>query len=787
MRRAIPGSATFAVRLGQWITAHAWPVVIAVALLAAVLGYGAKFLEFNTNYRVFFSEENPQLKAFEALEKTYTKTDNILFTLKPKQGDVFQPEVLALVQELTAASWKLPYAQRVDSITNFQHTRADEDELIVEDLVEGDPHALDAQALEKIRAAAMAEPLLVGQILAPDGQATGVNVTVNLERKDAYEVPHTVEKVRALVEQMREKYPAIEIRPSGMVFMNNAFMESSMRDMQALVPAMYGVLLVTMVLFLRSILATLATTFVIFFSAASAMGFGGWIGYPMTPSTSTVPTIVLTLAIADSIHILLSMLNAMRGGMARRDAIVESLRINLQPVFLTSLTTCIGFLALNSSEAPPFWHLGNMAAFGVMMAFFYSVTFLPALLTLLPITVKPAKEDRTHTMERFANFLIHYRLPVLLASMAVSVFLGAMVSRIELNDQFVQYFDHSIAFRGDTEFMIEHLTGVYNIDYNIAAGGPAQVSNPHYLTLIDHYARWLREQPEVRHVYSISDIFKRLNRNMHNDDDEWYRLPDDEALAGQYLLLYELSLPYGLDLNDRINIDKSAVRLSVWLDDMSTNEIRAFKEKSEQWLKDNAPEFMRAEGTSPVVMFAYISQRNIDSMTRGNILSLLLISLSILIALRSVKIGLFSLVPNIVPIFLGYGVWGLLIGEINMAVAICAAVSLGIIVDDSVHFLSKYLRARREKGLSSEGAVRYAFTMVGPALIVTTLILMAGFGMLATSAFQLNAYLGLLTLIVIGCALAADFLLLPTLLLTIDRDRGQGSRGTGKQGNGGSA
>jgi len=288
---------------------------------------------------------------------------------------------------------------------------------------------------------------------------------------------------------------------------------------------------------------------------------------------------------------------------------------------------------------------------------------------------------------------------------------------------------------------------------------------------MENYANWLRTQSEVLHVYSMADIFKRLNKNMHGDAPEYYKLPDSRELAAQYLLLYEFSLPYGLDLNDRINVDKSATRLTVTLKDMSTREIRDFKNRSENWLRENTPEYMHTESTSPVVMFAYISERNIDSMTQGNIIALTLISLCILFALKSVKLGFVSLVPNLVPVAMGFGIWAFFVGQINMAAAVITAVSLGIIVDDTVHFLSKYHRARREKGLNSQDAVRYAFSTVGTALLVTTVVLVLGFGVLMFSGFAMNNVMGTLTAIVIACALIADFFLLAPLLMLIDKDK----------------
>ncbi len=756
------------VNLTRFIVYKPWLMVFLCLLIVAGIGYGGKNLQFNTNYRVFFAEENPQLAAFDEIERVYIKTDNILFTVKPKQGDVFQPQVLKLMQELTAEGWKLPYSQRVDSITNFQHSYAQDDDLTVADLVEKDALQLSMDAIEQIKTTAMNEALLVGKILSHDGSTAGINVMINLPGKNMEEVPEAANAARELVKQFKASYPDIEVRPSGMVFMNNAFMENSMQDMMILTPIMFITLIVVAVIMVRSISATLAILLVILFSAMAALGFGGWLHFPLTPPSAITPTIVLTLAIADSIHIIMSMKKAMQLGMAKKEAIIESLRINFQPVFLTSLTTAIGFLSLNFSEAPPFWHLGNMTAFGVCAAFLFSIVLLPALLAILPIRVKQHPDDHKGAMDHLADFVIKFSTPLLIISITLTVGIGAMISKIELNDQFVQYFDESIAFRPDTEFMLNNLSGIYSVEYSVASLGAEKISEPEYLNHLEKFTQWLRQQPEVDHVFSLSDIFKRLNKNMHGDDLHWYRIPENADLAAQYLLLYEFSLPYGLDLNDRINIDKSATRVTVTVKDLSTRELRAFKIKTEQWLQDNAPDYMHALATSPAVMFSFISSRNISAMVKGNLISLILISGIIMLALRSFSMGMISMLPNLAPIAVGFGVWGLLIGQINMAAAFGFAACLGIIVDDTVHFLSKYIRARREKNMTAREAVHYAFHTVGSAMWVTTIILICGFSVMAQSGFQMNSYLGLLTAIVIACALLLDYFLLPPLLIWLD-------------------
>lgn len=753
---------------GQWVVRWRWPIILVTLILVALAASGARHLHFTTDYRVFFSAENPQLLAFEALENTYTKQDNLMFVVSVRDGDLFEPRHLAAIEWLTEQAWQMPYSTRVDSISNFQHTAADGDDLRVQDLIEGAADFGPAE-LTYVREIALNEPLLAGQLIAHDGTVTGINVTVQLPRKnEMVEVPQVVEFARRHADEMRGKYPDLEIRLTGMVMLNNAFSEASMGDMQRLIPVSFAVMLVALAILLRSAAATFATTLVILFSILTAMGIAGHLGVPLTPPTASAPTIILTVAIAGAVHVLVSMFYESRHGKDARAAAAESLRVNLQPVFLTSLTTALGFLSMNFSEAPPFRHLGNLVAMGVVASFFLVVTFLPAVMTLLPIRVRAAADGRIGAMDRLAEFVIRRRRGLLWGAGLLIIGLIALVPRNQLNDVFPHYFDPDIQFRQDADFADRHLGGLYRIDYSLQAAAPGGISDPEFLMQTKAFADWWRAQPEAIHVNSFTDIMTRLNKNMHGDDPAWYRLPESRELAAQYLLLYEMSLPYGLDLNNQINVDKSATRLSVSIKTISTREVLALEARATDWLNRNAPAITSGEGTSPTIMFSHIGDRNIKSMLGGATLALALISMILVLAMRSVKIGLTSMIPNLAPVAMGFGLWSLFNGEIGLGLSVVAGMTIGIVVDDTVHFLSKYLRARREHGLDSPGAVRYAFNRVGTALWVTTAVLIAGFLVLALSDFQLNAQMGLLTAIVIALALAADFLFLPPLLMKLE-------------------
>ena len=188
-------------------------------------------------------------------------------------------------------------------------------------------------------------------------------------------------------------------------------------------------------------------------------------------------------------------------------------------------------------------------------------------------------------------------------------------------------------------------------------------------------------------------------------------------------------------------------------------------ERAEGWLLENTPDYMHTKGVSPTLMFAYLSRTQILSLISGNLIAIGLITLVLTLALRSFRYGFMSLIPNLTPALAGFGIWALLGGTINVGISIVFGMTLGIIVDDTIHFLTKYLRARREHGYSAEDAVRYAFDTVGRALVVTTIVLVSGFVILSQSSFGMNEGMAKVTTIIIISALIIDFLMLPAILL----------------------
>lgn len=743
--------------------------VLAIGLLLIVgSAVGTKNLYFRGDYKVFFESNNPQLIEYEQMQDTFSKNDGASVIIAPKSGNVFNFETLKLIEEITEQAEYTPFSNKVDSITNFQHTWSEDDDLIVEDLVE-DVSELNVKDLARIQAVALNEPSLVNQLIAPDASVTVINISVNLPDGDqTKEVQVISQAIKKMTDSFKVKYPEHDFYHTGVVLMSYSFSQAAKRDFESIVPLMFLTIIVIMWVLLKTLSGTFSALVIIVSSILVTLGTAGWFGMFISTATVNVPTMVMTLAVADSVHVLASMLFNMRQGQEKRQALLNSLAINKMPIFITSATTSIGFLTLNFSDVPILADLGNLTALGVLVACFFSLTLLPALVMLLPVKVKTQDLQKgSSNIEKLGDWVINQHKKLLPFSLVFSALFVGFCLDNRLNDVPTAYFDQSTPFRQSTDFQQQHVSGMTSIDFAIFTGQDSAINAPQNIQAIEDFSQWLRLQPEVDHVSTVSDTYKRLNKNMHEDNPDYYRLPESRELAAQFMLLYEMSLPFGMDVNNHLDMSKSATRIMTMVKNLGSSELISLENRAKVWFKQRAPNLI-ITAASPVLMFAYIGDVNMKSMIQGSLLALCLISLLLMFALRSLKMGVISLVPNILPACIGFGIWGIYSGEINLGLSVVLSMTLGIIVDDTVHFLSKYNYAR-QTGNDATQSVRYAFSSVGKALWITTLVLALGFSILMFSPFALNADMGMLTSIIILVALAVDFLFLPPFLITFDK------------------
>ncbi|MCA6064876.1 efflux RND transporter permease subunit [Thalassolituus marinus] len=757
---------------------HPWRVIALVLLLLVFCGGGALRLSFTTDFRSYFSPQNPQLQAFDQMEAIYANQDNLYIFLRNPQGSLINQRGLTLIADLTESGWTMPGALRVDSIQNFQFTRATDDDLITDNLYYADQLSdMQPQDFNQLLRDVNNLPEIRGHLLSEDGSASGVNIRIAPDASsDADTMRAIVAEARQRVAELRQQYPEFQILLGGSLLSNITLGEAIGQDLRSLLIISYAVMIALMIFLLRSVSAMALVLAVISFSIVSAMGIAGWLGIPLTPPTGFVPTAIMTIAVADTIHILVSFFYFLRQGQERNSAVMSAMQLNASPVFITSITTIVGVLCLNASDSPPYRDMGNLIAIGVFFAWLFTLTFIPAALTLIPLQAGRFVSSESKLSGRMAEFVIKHQRVLLIAMLLMVAACATQTGQIRITERWHEFFDESFEVRQTTDAIQDHLGGLHLLFFIADSEQENGINDPHYLQQLDDFTQWLRQQPQVAHVSAHSDTIKRLNQNLHADAAEQYRIPPSRELAAQYLLLYEMSLPMGLGLDDSLNNARSATRMQVRLHRTDSESILAMEQSAVRWAQQHAPLLHIKQATGLDIIFANLTFRNIHAMLQGTGFALLMISLLLIAALRSWRMGLISMIPNIMPALMAYGLWVLMDGEIDTATSVVACLCLGIVVDDTVHFLSKYRYARQQLALSAEDAIRYSFHTVGVALFITSLVLVSGFLILEFSHFNPSASMGTLLALSIATALLIDFLLLPPLLLFFERHLRQGLR-----------
>ena len=734
-----------------------------------VLAAGATRLTVvDIDFRNHFGKSDPHLVALEQFEDTYALSDVALVAMAPHNGTIFTQERLVAIEELTEQLWRTPYATRVDSISNYTHTEGFEDELVVEPLID-EASSLSDTDIERIMDIALGTQEIAGRFISRDGRVAGLVVSIVLPDNRESAKREVTDYLYETVADAREKHTSIDYHLIGGIILNRVMGDALNDETAILGPIALGIMLLVALVLMRSIWGTLAIVLMLVAVIPSALGFAGWAGLRLFGESGAALFVLMAVTVAHSVHIIEGMVAGLRQGMARTEAAIHTLRVNVWPVFLTSFTTAIGFLSLNFVDMPPFRVMGNIVAFGAMCAFAFSVTLLPAFLSILPIRARKMRENKQDFFDRLSRFVISYRMILLCSFGVLTVLLVAGISRIELRENWLEVLDESYEFRRSADFLSENFPGVETYEYSLDSGREGAITDIEYLKQVDAFAEWYRAQPEFVHIFSIADIMKRLNKNLHGDNPDYYALPDNPELAAQYLLLYEFSLPIGRDLNNLIDHDRKATRVTVSVKSMSSMEKINLDNRARAWLQQNIPS-LETGATGISIVGAHSIQRNIENMLSGTFVAMAIVSLLLFAIFRSIRLGLVSLIPNFIPAAMAIGLWGYLVGEVGVPAAVVTAIAFGIIVDDTIHFMTKYTENRKAGKLPSE-SVQMAFRSVGRALFTTTIVFGLGFMVFGASGVVANQVLGLLVGITVIIALLADFFFLPPLLMLLDETK----------------
>lgn len=740
-------------------------VIIVVCLLAT----GLTKLTFNPDLETYFPEGHPAVIRYNEIDDMFIPTDNLIIAVHSNEGTLFNGDSLKVIEELTKKSWTIPYSVRVDSLTNYSYVKSVNDDLIVEPFIE-EAEKKSIEFFEKRENLVAGEDIIYKSLISEDKKTSVVSIIVdppgpNKEDQNS----ELINYILGFIEPIKESNENLDIRLLGNPYLDYISPRIVKAEMPVVMPLMLLLIFLIVFLMIRSYVAVLATFVVILMSLIATFGSIGILGNPLNQMVTTIPILIITLALADCIHLFSIYFQNRVKGISSKESMEKSLEMNIQPLFLTTISTCIGFLCLNFIEVAPLRDFGNAVAIGIGFAFIFTIFFIAPIVSFFEVKTASKVTKQTRFSTSVGSFILKNGNKLIFSITSISFLILLCIPMNELDENPTQmYAEGFTSFSSDTLWLDEKLSVTFPVNF-LATNKEGQVSDPDFLKILDKFSVWLEEREQVNHVTSLANNMKNLNKSMHGDDPEWKKIPENADLSAQYLFFYEMSLPMGLDLNSSISQDRKSTKISATLKDMSANEFKEFNNEVLGYLQQNNLENMISEPSSFRVIFTYMVEAIVNSLLYGLFIGILLITLIIGLFFRSYLLPALSIFPNILPIGMGFGLWGLFVGDVGFMVAVGMGSTLGVIVDFTVHFLSKYELARKEFKKSVEESVIYSFETVGFALIIMTVVLALGFSVLNLVTFIPIQDFAKFSVICFTGGLIINFLFLPNLLMKFDK------------------
>ena len=661
-----------------------------------------------------------------------------------RSGTVFTPEAVTAIARLAIASAQRPEVAAVRS-------PLDEIGITAAEALEAD-EAGRAAIAARLEGLAGAPGDDARALLAADGSLAAVAAIVPEVAADNASVQEVAAAHAALRDGIAADAPGLELLQTGRIVIDAAFLRESRDDVNDYASLQLAILAVLVLAALGSVTLSLAVLGTVLAIVVGSVGALAAAQIPINGISSAAPAVLMGLMVATAIHIVMAWQDALRTGASREEAVAVAFTLNARPVLLSILTTAVSFLVLNTAESPPFRQLGNIVALGLLAILALTFTLLPALLMILPRSRASHRGLLERAMAAFGGAMVRARRFVLTLTVLVTALAAWGASAVVIDDTFSHYFDERYEVRRATDLFEAKLSGTTIVDLAVDTGARGAALSGETLSRLAEMTAWLEARPEVARAQSLATVAERLPAGSRASAD---------ALAATAAAMARQGTPNLLDAEAR------HTRISIVMRGVSSRDTLAFAAAAEAEARRLFGEAVAVTGMP--VLSAQLSTESARSMIVGMALALGVISLILILTLRDAALGAVSLVPNLLPVAIAFGLWGVIEGEVSFAATVVGALTFGIVVDDTVHILAKYQRYRRT--LPPEEAIRTAFRSVGVAVVVTSLALSLSFLPFAMSGFLVNHHFGALTALTLLAALLADLVFLPALLAEVERRR----------------
>jgi predicted RND superfamily exporter protein len=748
-----------------------WLIIIAIPMLILVLSMSLKNLSFEGSYRIWFGEDSKILNEYDDFRLIFGNDDSVIIAFKDENG-IFNKKALGVIQRVTDKLWRTKYITRVDSITSYQYIYAKEsspDEIVVEDFIQ-DLKSASPKYLKDRKSIAIKDPQVAGSLVSYDGTTAMIIARLMPKAGESEDVSFELMGLIDKILEPETKATGYKFWLNGGAPLTTSFVTIAQDDGGVFTPLVIVSVLVLLLILFRRVSGAVIPMAVVILTMLMVLSIQVLLGYKLNNFTANIPVFIIAIGIADAVHIYIIWLMHRRKGEDNRLAVQNTLEKNLLPIFLTSLTTSIGFASLGISKVVPVATLGIATASGAILAFILSVTFMPALLLLLNRDVKQVSDQKEQKNSgryiSYATFIISHDKKIVRVVSLLFILLLTGLLFVKVDSNTIRYFDKDYEIRKSTEFIMKNLTGPMSYEIVVDSKAKDGIKDPEFMRTVQKFYNEARAKyPELRHFLSLLDVVKQFNKVMNGDKEEFYRVPNSKDLIAQYLLLYSLSLPQGMEINDKMDIQQRLLRVTAQVDLVDTSKDLEMIKWCQDWWNDT-PYSTTVQGQTK--MFAYMQSSVTDTLIYSMSIAMVIISIVMILIFRNIKMLFIFVLPNILPIILVIGVMGWLGITIDLGVAVAGAIILGVAVDDTIHFFVKYFDAKKS-GLSLEERFAYVFRYAGAAIAFTTIILSVSFLVFIGSSFTPNFNFGVVTASALSIAFIADILLLPAILSILDK------------------
>jgi len=731
---------------------------LGIAAISATAVASLDALRFQSSLEIWFLEDDPELLVHREFLERFQRNEVAL--LGVFADDVFKPEVLACIQRLTDTIAQAPFVARVRSLATAESFLDADGDFGIAPLMPSAPtDPADARAL---RARVMENPLLRGHFVSADATAAAIVIELRPTADSEGKSAKFVKALRGMLSA--EDVPGIHFALGGGPPFQEAFQRTSLSDarrfgLSALLLA-FGLL----VAIFRNLRVAALPMGVVALSTLWTLGAMAWFDFQLTILSLCLLGLVLTVGIADAIHLLSAVRRRLARGAALKVALHESLDALLWPCCLTSLTTAAGMLSLQVSTLQPLREFGCMAAFGVVVAFLLSVTLLPALLLWLPEdSLRGGSPRGDSPLDRLLTSLARpspRTSHLVLASSALLVVAAiAQLPNLEMGSNPLGYFQEDAPIRRATETLDRELGGSATIEFLIEAPGGG-LRAPQTLRDLETLEASLVARPGVSQVTSVLAPLKELRRVLEGKAPGAGALPEESELAAQLHLLLEGANDYPQLVQDDASVGRLSARARYSHSAELVAELPVLDAELEALRAGGGP---RVRPTGPVKLIANMETQLLHSQRRSFLLAFAVITAMMFLLTRSFSLGAMAMIPNLVPVLLGLGIMAAVGFSLDPGTVMIASIALGLVVDDTVHFMVRFQR-QRSAGQSAQAAVEHTLRAVGRPIVLTSTVLLGGFGVLALSSFNPNVHFGLISALVVVLALVADLVMLPAAL-----------------------